>query len=185
MKRLFVISLFAFFLLSLTGCSTEKSKIRAALKSSIPVESIKQYKFKAYQITETQLRNSIQDSISTLRTEIEGIESSISQQRKLMASYKSSLEDCRRQQRNTLYWLSGTYDRLISEWQELIDNANKTIADDSTRLAKTNDRIAFYQTHLNSTDSPIIFYKIRHDYELSGAYRREDVTLDANYQLIH
>ena len=42
----------------------------------------------------------------------------------------------------------------------------------------------FTELLIEGTDSPIIFYKVKHEYMLSGAYHCDEVVLDSKYQLV-
>ena len=184
MKRIFSILFFSIVAIAMISCSSENVKIKKALKSSIPVESIRNYKYKSHQIIETLLKSNVEDSIATYESANRVTEMSIERKNQMRDSYQTNLDDCRRQQRNTLYWLRSSYDGLIRDWQRMLDDVNEEIAEDSLKIKANNEKIEFFRHHLENTDSPIIFYVVRHEYQLSGAYRREDVTLDANYQLI-
>ncbi len=184
MKRIGFIVLIAMQALIMIGCNSENAKIKRALKSSIPVELLNNYKYKSHQIIETLLRSSVQDSLSSYEISNRLAETSIDRKNQMKDTYLENLEDCKRQKRNTLYWLRSSYDIIIRDWERMLNDVEEEIAEDSLKIAVNNDKISFFRHHLDITDSPIIFYKIRHEYQLSGAYRREDVTLDANYQLV-
>ena len=111
-------------------------------------------------------------------------EMSIKSKRQMRDSYQRNLDDCRRKQMNTLYWLQSSYDILIGDWQRMLNDVNEEIVQDSLKIKSNNKKIAFLRQHLDNTNSPIIFYVVRHDYQLAGVYYQENVTLDANYQLI-
>lgn len=167
------------------SCSSENHKIKKALKSSIPVESVKNYKYKSHQIIETLLKSSVEDSVSKYERSNMVTEMSIKSKKQMRDSYQRNLDDCRQEQMNTLYWLQSSYDRLIGDWQRMLKDVNEEIAQDSLKIKSNNKKIAFFRQHLDNTNSPIIFYVVRHDYQLAGVYYQENVTLDANYQLIN
>ena len=179
--RLLVISL---CLLSVSGCSSEKSKIKKALKSSIPSEQIDNYKFQAYTITETLLENNVKDSILTLQSRNATKQAVVDNQRRLREEYRANLEDCKRQQRTTLSWLRGYYNSLIREWQEMVEKSNEKIQVDSSVIVANNQKIQFFQDYLEKSKSPILFYKVHHSYTLHGANKEDDVVLDENYNLV-
>lgn len=184
MKRIGSKLLIATLAIMMVGCNSENAKIKRALKSSIPVESVNNYKYKSHQIIETLLRGSVQDSISSYETSNRVTEMSIEHKNQMKDTYMENLEDCKRQKRNTLYWLRSSYDSIIRDWERMLGDVKEEIAEDSLKIAANNEKISFFRQHLENTDSPIVFYKVRHEYQLSGAYRREDVVLDANYQLV-
>ncbi len=184
MKRICSILLIAVTALSFVCCSSEDAKIKKALKLTIPADRVKEYKYKSHQIIETQLKSSIEDSISTYESSNRVVEMYLQNKFQRKNTYQENLDDCRRQQRNTLSWLRSSYNGLIRDWQRMLDDINVEIAGDSLKIKENNEKIAFFRHHLENTNSPIIFYKVRHEYQLSGAYRREDVVLDSNFNLI-
>ena len=185
MKRFILILSSLLLVIGMISCSSESAKIKKALKSSIPIESVKKYKYKSHQIIETLLKSNVEDSISTYERLNKVAEMSINRKNLMRDSYLSNLDDCKREQRNTLYWLRSSYDGLIRDWQRMIDDVNEEIAEDSLRIKANNEKIAFFRQHLDNTTSPMICYVVRHNYQLAGAFHREDVTLDANYKLIN
>lgn len=184
MKRTLILPLVMILTALLSSCSSEKAKIKRALKSTIPVESVKGYNYKSHQIIETLLSDSVKDSILSYESSNLVKEMSIKRKLQTKKSYQESLDDCREKRQNTLYWLRGSYDGLIRDWQKMLDDVNEKIAKDSLEISHNNEKIAFFQQNLEKTESPIIFYKVRHEYQLNGTYHREDVMLDANYELI-
>lgn len=171
-------------LMSILGCSSEKSKIKKALKSSIPTEQLGEYKFKDYTITETLLKNNIEDSISTLQSSNRAKEATIDSYRRLREGYVSNLEDCKRQQRTTLSWLRSSYNSLICQWEDMIDESNEKIQRDSVVVIANNQKISFFQDYLSKTKTPIVFYKVYHSYTLRGAIKNESVLLDEAYNYV-
>lgn len=182
--RVIFLSLFSFVLILIVSCSSENIKIKKALKATIPNEQLRDYKYKSHQILETLLSNNVEDSISSYETANTVKEMSIERKLKLKDSYQENLDDCRRKRQHTLSWLRGDYDSLIRDWQEMLEDVNEQIMEDSLEISSNNKKIAFFKQHLYNTNSPIIFYKILHEYQLNGAYHREEVMLDANYELI-
>lgn len=180
-NRVLVLSL---CLLSVLGCSSEKSNIKKALKSSIPTEQVGEYKFKDYIITETLLKNNVEDSISTLKNQNLAKQATIESQKRLREGYLTNLEDCKRQQRTTLYWLRSSYNSIIRDWEKMIKESNEKIQMDSSAVVANNQRISFFQSYLDKTKNPIVFYKVRHSYTLRGAIKSDDVLLDEDYNLV-
>ena len=94
------------------------------------------------------------------------------------------INDAKDQQRNTMYWLRGFYNNAISGFEDLLEDINQEIAQDSIAIIMNNDNINHFQDILNNTDSPILFYKVKHEYKLAGAYRSDVITLDHNYNIV-
>lgn len=149
------------------------------------MENVKAYKFKSYQIVATQLRTNITDSIASLKTNNELLNMRIKRSQEHIESCEENIRDCKRSQRSTMYWLRSSYDYIIREWEEMRDKAVQSRQADSLQLDMNTKKINFYKQNLEATDSPIIFYEVKHDYLLRGAVRQEKVVLDANYQLIN
>ena len=185
MKRLFLILSSMLLAIVIISCSSENHKIKKALKSSIPIESVKDYKYKSHQIIETLLKSSVEDSVSKYEHSNIVTEMSIKSKRQIRDSYQKNLDDCRRKQMKTLCGLQSSYDILIRDWQRMLNDVNEEIVQDSLKIKTNNKKITFLRQHLDNTNSPIIFYVVRHDYQLAGVYYQENVTLDANYQLIN
>ena len=169
-------------LLSVVGCSSEKAKIKKALKTTIPIEQVGEYKFKSYTITETLLKNNVEDSIASLNNRNMTKQMMIELQQQRRNGYIVSLEDCKRQKRNTLSWLRSSYDSIIRDWQRMIDETNQKIQQDSSVIIANNQKIAFFKDYLDKTKTPIVFYKVNHSYTLRGMIKNEDVMLDDNYK---
>lgn len=184
MKRKDISILLVLLSIIIAGCNSENSRIKKALKTSISTEQVKNYKYKSHQILETLLRNNVLDSISLYESRNHMAEISIARKQQMKQIYKEKLDDCLRQQHNTLYWLRSSYNSIIRDWQRMLDEAQVGIDEDSLTIVTISKRIEFFRQHLKETKSPIVFYKVRHEYLLNGAYRSEDVILDSNYQLI-
>lgn len=166
-------------------CNSESAQIKRSLKSSIPIESVKLYKYKSHQIIETLLKNNVEDSISTYEQVNNVIEMSIDYKKQICNYYQSNLDDCIRKQKDTFYWMRDSYDALIKDWQRMIDGVNEKIAEDSLKIKSNNNRIALYRQYLDNTATPIVFYVVKHNYLLDGTSCLEYITLDANYKLIN
>lgn len=172
-----------FALFFVVGCSSEKIKIKRALKESVGIEQAKDYKFKSYQIVATQLRTNITDSIASLNTNNELLKVRMLRTQEQIESCRRNINDCKKTQRSTMYWLRSSYDYIIGEWEEMLDKATQSKQVDSVQLDLNNKKLNFFKQNLEATDSPIVFYIIKHDYTINGAVRQEKVTLDANYKL--
>ena len=144
-NRVFAITLCLIFVF---GCSSEKSKIKKALKSSIPIEQVGNYKFQSYTITETLLKSNIEDTISTLQSSNMAKQMIIDNQIRRREGYQSNLEDWKHQERTTLSWLRSSYDSVIRTWEEMIKEVNEKIQTDSSFIIANNQRIEFFQDYI-------------------------------------
>ena len=66
----------------------------------------------------------------------------------------------------------------------MLDDVNREMKKDSLEMDSVNQRIDYFNSCIEGTDSPIIFYKVKHEYTLSGAYHCDEVILDSKYQLV-
>ena len=167
----------------LMGCSSETRRIKKALRETIPVELLSQYKLKSYSIIGTLLENNVKDSIIRYQRNKSILEQNIQDQKAFIRLYEKNIEDCRLERSRTLYWLRGSYDNLIDDYQRMIQDAEGKINNDSLLLIHNEERIAFYEKSLVQAQSPIIFYIIQHNYSIDGLNRNERVVLDSDYNL--
>lgn len=185
MKRIIAVYIISSLILSvLVCCSSEDTKIMKALKETIPTESLKHYKHVSHQIVSTTLRQGVEDSISTIGLDNMLLEQSMKRKMDRRNSILHDINDAKDQQRNTMYWLRGFYNNAISGFEDLLEDINQEIAQDSIAIIMNNDNINHFQDILNNTDSPILFYKVKHEYKLAGAYRSDVITLDHNYNIV-
>ena len=184
MKKLFVPSVLFMLSFFMFSCDTEESMIKESLKSAIPAEMVKNYEYKSHQIIETILDSNIKDSISSLESANVAKEIMLEEKDKKKKYYLSQIDEMRRQQQTTLPWLRGDYRGLIRDWQRMLDEVNMDMKKDSIVMDSLNKRIDYFNSCIEGTDSPIIFYKVKHEYMLSGAYHCDEVVLDSKYQLV-
>ena len=181
-----IILLFASYLLAIfmQSCDSENSKIKESLKSSVPAEMEKNYEYKSHQIIETILESNIKDSISSLESTNIAKEIFLEEKNKKKMYYLAQIDEMKRQQQKTLPWLRGDYRGLIRDWQRMLDDVNRDMKKDSLVMDSLKKRIDYFNSCIEGTDSPIIFYKVKHEYTLSGAYHCDEVVLDSKYQLV-
>ena len=168
----------------LFGCSTKDMKIKKALKESIPTDLTEKYEFKSYHIITTLLKNNVEDSISYYEKKRNSLERNVQAQSSLIGLYETNIADCIREQKQTLSWLRSSYDKLILDYQKMIQEAKTKIQIDSIEMVNYDEKMSLYSEHLTQTSTPIIFYVVQHDYTLGGLNKREIVMLDSNYNLV-
>lgn len=166
------------------SCNSEDSKIKEALKSTIPTEVVKNYEYKSHQIVETILDSNIKDSISALESDNTVKIMLLEEKDKKKEYYLAQIAQMKHQQQTTLPWLRGDYRGLIRDWQRMLDDVNREMKQDSLVMDSLNKRIDYFNDCIEGADSPIIFYKVKHEYMLSGAYHCDEVVLDSKYQLV-
>ena len=170
--------------ISLVSCSTEERKIREALKVSVPEDIRKEYKFKEYKIIETILKENIQDSISKARAVVESYNKSKEVYKNLIGDYDRQIEKCRQQRASTLYYLRGTYDLLIDDYEDLKDDAEEKLDEMNKEIESSKSKIERWNKCIEENESPILFYLVRHTYMLRGAIKEKIEILDSEYKLV-
>lgn len=184
MKKFIVAPIILMLTIFLLSCNSEDSKIKEALKSAIPTEMVKNYEYKSHQIVETILDSNIKDSISALESANTVKIMLLEEKDKKKEYYLAQIAQMKRQQQTTLPWLRGDYRGIIRDWQRMLDDVNREMKQDSLVMDSLNKRIDYFNGCIEGADSPIIFYKVKHEYMLSGAYHCDEVVLDSRYQLV-
>jgi len=185
MKKIIIPSMFLMLTTFMCGCDSEDSKIKESLKSTVPAEMVENYEYKSHQITETVLDSNIKDSISSLESLNIAKEMLLEDKYKKKTFYLAKIDEMKHQQQTTLPWLRGDYRNIIRDWQRMLDDINREMKEDSLEMDSVNKRIDYFKNCIEGTDSPIIFYKIKHEYMLSGAYHCDEVMLDSKYQIVN
>lgn len=158
--------------------------IKEALKSAIPAEMVNNYEYKSHQIVETILDSNIKDSISSLESASTVRIMLLEEKDQEREYYLAQIDQMKHQQQTTLPWLRSDYKGLIRDWQRMLDDVNREMKQDSLVMDSLNKRIDYFNSCIEGTDSPIIFYKVKHVYTLSGAYHCDEIVLDSKYQLV-
>lgn len=181
MKR---ILLFLCIIVVLGSCSSEKSNIKRALKSSVPQELIKEYKFKEYTVLETILEMNLKDSIAAQESKIKVNELMMKSDSTRLLGYQAEIQSCKYQQATTLSWLRSSYNSIIRTYEDMANDVIEKLEEKSAENDECRRIIRKHEDAISSTDSPIIYYKVRHNYTIHGAIRDTVVTLDSKYQLV-
>ena len=159
-------------------------KIKKSLRESVSTESTEKYEFKSYTILTTLLKSNVEDSISYCENKINSLERNVQAQRSLVGLYETNIADYIREKNKTLSWLQSSYDKLIFDYQKMIQEAKTKIQNDSINIDNYKKRISLYTEYISQTPTPIIFYLVQHDYTLGGLNKKEIVTLDSNYNFV-
>ena len=181
MKRILLCALLA---IVATSCSSEDIRIKKALKSSIPEDAVREYKLKDFAIVETILDANLRDSIIHQESRIATNEMFMKSDSTRLLSIQDNISQCKYQQATTLSWLRSSYNDIIRTYVKM---ENEIIEKLNARQAENNaykETIRKYEEAISASDSPIIYYKIRHNYSLRGAIRDTILTLDSHYQLV-
>ena len=171
--------------LLICSCSREDSKIKDGLRSSISVEQVQNYKLKEYIIVETILDVNIKDSINKYLGDIRVNEELIKYDSLRLKPILFNIEECKEQKANTLYYLRSSYDDLIIDYKKMSDEIEQDIQEKQNKNKNNRIKIEKFKQVLETANSPIIYYKIKHIYNLGGMRKEEIVTLDFNYKYIN
>ena len=177
--------LFCFVLLTMVcSCDTENSKIRRALRGSVNPALVAGYQLKEFEILETILDINLKDSITHYYADIETNKYFIRTDSVQLNSIMSNIEDCKLAKRQTLYHLRSTYDGLIRDYEKMKDEIENRIASRNKENEISTKKIQRYKTAMDNSESPIIYYKLKHIYEINGLRKEEIVILDNQYNFI-
>ena len=166
----------------LFSCNSEDRKIKNALRNSIEVFEIHNYEYQSYLVLETLLSNNISDSISSVKLDNDFLNRRISSDSIRLKGLMNSIDNCKRQKTNTLYFLKSHYNSIIRDYQEMISDINMQIEEKKNKIAKNDSIIAFWEKHISKSESPIVFYKVKHTYKINGLCKETVVLLDSEYQ---
>lgn len=166
------------------SCSSEDSKIKKALESSISVEFIQGYELLEHMLLETILDINIKDSITEYRSKLIANEFLIQSDSARLKPILTNMNDCKVQRASTLYYLRSTYDSLIRDYEKMHDDIMQEIKEKEEENKALDNKIKNLEGVLDSLTSPIAYYKIKHIYNLNGMRKEEIVTLDFNYNYI-
>ena len=183
MRHFFVYILLIF---SFSSCSRQESMIKESLKKSIPVDLANGYELKEYVILETILSENIKDSITGFWSRLSVNESLIHSDSVRLGPIVKNMNDCKVQRANTLYYLRSTYDGLIRDYEKMHDDIIIKIQEKEEENIVLKEKIKKLENVLElSANSPIVYYKVKHIYDLNGMRKEEIVTLDFDYNFIY
>lgn len=168
----------------LCSCNSEDRKIKNALRNSIEASEIHNYEYQSHLVLETLLSNNISDSISSVKLDNDSINRRISSDSIRLIELMDNIDDCKRQQANTLYFLRSHYSSIIRDYQEMVSDINMQIEEKQNRIAKNDSIIAFWEKYMSQSETPIVFYKVKHTYKINGMCKESVVLLDSKYNFI-
>ena len=171
-------------LLFLCSCSSEDSKIKEALESSISVDLVQGYELQEYMVVETILDMNVKDSITQYRSKLISNEFLIQSDSTRLKPILANMEDCKKERARTFYSLRSTYDRLIRDYKKMHDDNMQKIQEKEEENKTLGSKIKKLEGVLESLTSPVVYYKVKHIYDLNGMRKEEIVTLDFNYNYI-
>jgi len=176
----------AFLLLifcGLASCDFEDSNIKKALKEKA-LENGTKYKLTEYKIVETILRTNLEDSIKSGNVSIQVQKEMMKMDSVMLNKYIGEREQCKMQKQNTVWHLASTYDNLIEDWQEMIDEQEEKLKLKQEEINKVKNKIGIWESLIENTDSQIIYYVIKHQYVLDEKHIEENVLLTTEFETL-
>lgn len=176
-----IIALFLCY--GLVSCNSEDRKIKKVLKEYALEEGTK-YKLSEYKIIETILKSNLEDSIVDGKISIEVDKTIMKSDSFLLRTYINQKEQCKTQQRNTLYYLKSSYDNIIDDWQGMIDEKEEDLNKTQDKLNGVNKKIENWESLIKNAETPIIYYVIKYKYILDGRYLEKKVLLTTKHKIL-
>lgn len=166
------------------SCTSEEGKLKKALIASIP-ESVKsEYQYESHVLLETLLKSNLTDSISSLRAEIITNETLMQMDSTQLANIQSSIDECEELRANTMYFLKSSYDQIIDDYEDMAADIIEKIEGYQSEIGLCESKIDFLSNAMSETESPIVFYKVKHTYRMRGMYRDTIVYINSKYEIV-
>jgi len=102
----------------------------------------------------------------------------------MLNKYIGEREQCKMQKQNTVWHLASTYDNLIEDWQEMIDEQEEKLKLKLEEIDRVKNKISIWESLIENTDSPVIYYVIKHQYVLDEKHIEEDVLLTTEFETL-
>ena len=166
------------------SCTSEDTMIKKALKASIKESLQSEYKYDSHLLLETILKTNLTDSISSYKTEIRSSKEMMRLDSLRLDEIRYNLRDCKLQKSNTLYFLRSMYDTIIEEYEGMEEELITKLEDKSVAIAEKEVKVKFWSQAMAETDSPIVFYKVKHAYKMRGMYQDTVVVLNSKYEIV-
>jgi hypothetical protein len=167
----------------LASCDSEDRNIKKALKENA-LENGTKYKFTEYKIVETILRTNLDDSIKSGNVSIQVQKEIMKMDSAMLNKCIGEREQCKTQKQNTVWHLASTYDNLIEDWQEMIDEQEEKLKLKQEEIDKKEDKNRIWESLIENTDSPVIYYVIKHQYVLDEKHIEENVLLTTEFETL-
>lgn len=171
-------------LIFLVSCSNEKTKIKNALKSSIPESLRSEYKYNSYILIETVLKSNLSDSIASFENNAKICRQMVSVDSMRLANIRYNLVESKHQKATAPYYLRYAYDDIIDSYEEMEAEILVSINERKQTITNYENQIKFFHNAMKDTDSPIVFYKVKHNYKIHGMYKDTTLLLNSKYEII-
>jgi len=166
------------------SCTSEDAKIKKTLKASVSKSLKGEYKYDSHLLLETILKSNLTDSISSFKIDINTTREMMLFDSLRLSNIRNNMKDCRRQRANTMYFFKSAYDDLIEDYEKLEEKIVEELEEKNSKIAEKEAKIAFWSKSMHETDSPIVFYKVKHTYKIRGMYRDTVVLLNSKYEIV-
>lgn len=183
MKKFYVCSILAIFAICVS-CNSEDAMIKKALKASIKESLKSEYKYDSHLLLETILKMNLTDSISSYKADIRSSEEMMRLDSLRLDEIRYNIRDCKSQKANTLYFLRSMYDSLIEEYEEMEMELTSKLDERKSEILEKESKIKFWSQAMAETDSPIVFYKVKHAYKMRGIHQDTVVVLNSKYEIV-
>lgn len=165
------------------SCTNEDTKIKKALINSIPKSLYGEYKYHSHLLLETILKSNLTDSLLSLKIAIGTTRDLMRSDSLRLYNIRYNIADSKRQRANTLYSMRSIYDDIIEDYEEMEAEIVTNLESKNNQIAEKESRIAFWSQAMANTNSPIMFYKVKHSYKLRGMYRDTVVLLTSKFEI--
>lgn len=177
-------SLIAILFILCVSCTNEDTKIRKALLFSIPEPVRSEYQYDSHILLETLLKSNLTDSISSLRAIIATNETLIQMDSVRLADIQNCIDECITLRSNTIYFLRPSYDEIIDDYEDMAADIIERIEDNQNEISFCESKIKYLSNAMDETESPIVFYKVKHAYKMYGMHRDTIVYVNSKYEII-
>lgn len=175
----------AIVVLLFAACTSENGKIKTALKSHFSTQQSVNYHYVDHSLVETILNINLLDSIADIKSQIDQVSMKIKPDSTYLLSIQDNIKDCKAKKAGTLYYLRHLYDDLIEDLREREEEIQDSISKNITSRDSLKERMKFYESYITSSDVSIVFYVVKHTYELNGTLKEDVILIDNNYNVIN
>lgn len=173
------------FVITMTSCSNEEIRIKRALKLSIPEYLKAEYKYDSHILLETLLKSNLTDSIASIEQDIQYHKQIMKLDSIRLVDIKHNMHESREQKASTLYYLRSAYDDIIESFEEMEDEVETKIGEHKQSIFEDEKRIEFFTQSMAESESPIVFYKIKHNYKIRGMHKDTTLFLNYKYEIVN
>lgn len=165
------------------SCNTEDRKIKKALKE-YALKNGSKYKLTEYRIIETIMKSNLEDSIKKYEVAIEVEKEMMTMDSLMLNKYIAEREQCKKQQRSTVWHLSSSYNSIINDWQRMIDEQEEKLKEKQKNISNFKVDVNFWKLLVHKAETPIVFYIIKHNFVLDEKHIESNVFLTTEYEVI-